>query len=253
MKFRTISRLYYFKRARHRRGHGIHSPFLFRLITSVIEGKRNNPDYKVFKPLKKEAIRILRGRMVPELEKLFVQHHLSVSKPRKLYRKIVLPQHYLMAIFRLLRFFQPSNIFMYGPDFGVTSSVFCLASSKSTIYHIEEDPIFQRFSEELNSKWNILTYNYIREENHPSAKAEFALINYPFDPVLSKKIFQNRIDEHGPDDVVVIRGIHESKEMEAVWLELKSSTEVRVSLDLFEIGIVLFRKGLQKEDFILKF
>ena len=253
MKFRTISRLYYFKRARHRRGHGIHSPFLFRLITTVIEGKRNNPDFKPFKSLKKEAIGLLRSKTVPGLETLFAQHHLSVSKPRKLYRKIVLPLHYLMAIFRLLRFFQPNNIFIYGPDFGITNAVFCLASSKSTIYHIEEDPIFQRFSEDLSLKCNILSYNYIHDISNPSFKVEFSLINHPFDPILSRKILQNRIDEHGTDDVVIIRGIHESKEMESVWTDSISSTEVRVSLDLFEIGIVLFRKGLQKEDFILKF
>ena len=253
MKFRTISRLYYFKRARHRRGHGIHSPFLFRLITTVIEGKKTNPEFQSFRKLKKEALKSLKGKMVPELDHLFEQFHLPISKYRKLYRKIELPIHHLMAIFRLIRYFQPSNIFIFGPDFGVNAAVVCMATNKSAIYHIEEDPMFQRFTEELTIKCNFLNINYLHKKPHPTVKAEFCLINCPFDPLRSREIFQNRIDEHGTDDVVVIRGIHESKEMESVWLELKSSTEVRVSLDLFEIGIVLFRKGLQKEDFILKF
>ena len=252
MKFRIISRLYYFKRAHHRRGHGIHSPFLFRLITTVIEGKWNEPECKALKQLKKEALRSLKGN-VPQLESLFEQYHLPVSKSRKLYRKIEPPLHYLMAILRLIRYFQPNTIFIYGPDFGLITAIVCMAGNKSTVYHIDETPIFQSFSDEFIKKYKILYINYIRAEPDPSVKAGFSLINYPFDPTCSRKIFQNRIDEHGPDDVVVIRGIHESKEMESIWMDLKTSTEVRVSLDLFEMGIVLFRKGLQKEDFILKF
>ena len=36
-------------RARHRKGHGIHSPFLFRLITEVMENKGHFSVYPVLK------------------------------------------------------------------------------------------------------------------------------------------------------------------------------------------------------------
>ena len=253
MKFRTISRLQYIKRARHRRGHGIHSPFLFRLITTVIEGKTNNPGYMAFKQLKKEAIGLIKGPMTPELSNLFAHFNLPVSKSRKLFRKLELPLQYSKAVFRLVQYFQPANILYYGPTLGVNLAVVNMAINKSKLYYIEDEIIYQRFISELNIKSNIIEINNLTEEQIFPDKAEFSLINYPFDPVRSRKILQNRIDLHGPDDVVVIRGIHESKGMESVWMDLKQSTEVRVSLDLFEIGIFLFRKGLQKEDFILKF
>ena len=253
MKFRTISRFQYLKRARHRRGHGIHSPFLFRLITTVIEGKRNNPEYRNFKQLKKEAIGLIKGSISPELANLFANYNLPVSKSRKLFRKLELPLRYSKVVFRLVQYFQPTNILYYGPTLGVNLAVVIMANNKSHLYYIEDDIIYQRFISELNNKSNIIEINNITEDQILPDKAEFSLINYPFDPIRSRKILQNRIDLHGPDDVVVIRGIHESKEMESVWMDLKVSTEVRVSLDLFEIGIFLFRKGLQKEDFILKF
>ncbi len=253
MKFRTISRINYIKSARHRRGFGIHSPFLFRLITNVVEGKRNNPEYKNFKQLKKEAIALLKGTMLPELESLFLRYNLPVSKPSKLYRKIELPFRYSKAVYRLIQYFQPTNIFYFGPTLGVNLHIANQANPKSTVYHIDEDPNFQSFASELIPKANELSIKYLCEDLPPLVKAEFCFVNYPFDPVRCRKIVHKRIEEHGIDDVLIIRGIHESKEMEDCWLELTASTEVRVTLDLFEIGIVLFRKGLQKENFTLKF
>ncbi len=253
MKFRTISRINYIKRARHRRGFGIHSPFLFRLITTVVEGKRNNPEYKNFKQLKKEAIDLLKGTMVPELESLFLQYNLSVSKSGNLYRKIELPLRYSKAVFRLIQYFQPENIFYFGPTLGVNLLIASQANPKSTVYHIDEDTKFQSFASELITKYNELSIKYLCEDPPPLVKAEFCFVNCPFDPVLSGKIVHKRINEHGIDDVLIIRGIHESKEMEDCWLGLTASTEVRVTLDLFEIGIALFRKGLQKENFTLRF
>ena len=253
MKFRTISRLNYFKRARHRRGFGIHSPFLFRLITTVVEGKRNNPQYKSFKQLKRESINFLKRTVGLELENTFSQYNLPLSKSGKLYRKIELSLRYSKAVYRLIQYFHPTNIFYFGPTLGVNVHIACLANPKSTVYQIDDNPNLQRFAKELILNSNEMPINYLCEGALPSIKAEFCFVNYPYDPVLSREIVQKRIEGHGIDDVLIIRGIHESKEMEDCWSELIASTEVRVTLDLFEIGIALFRKGLQKENFTLKF
>ena len=253
MRFRTISRINYLKRARHRRGFGIHSPFLFRLITTVVEGKRNNPEYKNFKQIKKEAINLLKVKMLPEIEGLFSQYNLPVSKSAKLYRKIELPLRYSKAVYRLIQYFQPANIFYFGPTLGVNLLIASLANPKSSVYHIDENTNLQRFAAELISKSNEMSINYLCEGPPQLVKADFCFVNHPYNPIVSRKIVQKRIDEHGIDDVLIIRGIHESKEMEDCWSELTTSTEVRVTLDLFEIGIALFRRGLQKENFTLKF
>jgi hypothetical protein len=52
---------------------------------------------------------------------------------------------------------------------------------------------------------------------------------------------------------MIIRGIHRSAEMENIWQEVIKEKKVKVSLDLYEIGILLFRKKLQKQHFILRF
>jgi hypothetical protein len=53
--------------------------------------------------------------------------------------------------------------------------------------------------------------------------------------------------------VIVVCGIHTSAAMEDVWNRHKKDQVVRVALDLFEIGLLICRKGLQKEEFVVRF
>jgi hypothetical protein len=51
----------------------------------------------------------------------------------------------------------------------------------------------------------------------------------------------------------VIDDIHWSSGMQAAWKQIISDPAVKVSIDLFNIGIIWFRNELSKEDFVLRF
>lgn len=53
--------------------------------------------------------------------------------------------------------------------------------------------------------------------------------------------------------MIVIDDIHWSKEMNQAWYELKNRSEVTLSIDLFEGGLLFFDPNIQKADYILKF
>ena len=55
------------------------------------------------------------------------------------------------------------------------------------------------------------------------------------------------------NSIVVINNIHQSKEMEEVWRKIITQKEVTISIDLFFIGLVFFRKEQAKENFIIRF
>jgi hypothetical protein len=223
MKFRTISRINYLKKARHRRGHGIHSPFLFYLITEVIENKERLPQFKSFKLLNKE-----------------------------LYKKIELPEKYRQIVFHLIREFKPSSIIHYGPTLGFDLAILATANIDSRVYQVNNDPFCELISKRLLNDSAIVNIQFVPENSIPEINPEFVLLNCFNNSDLSQSLIQNYINQHSDDGVLIIRGIHESKEMEAIWKEAIASQSIRVSLDLFAIGIILFRKGLQKENFILK-
>jgi hypothetical protein len=253
MKYRTISRVTYFKKARHRRGHGIHSPFLYHLISEVLENKTRLREYKIFKELKNNVFNLLNNFSAPSLSTIYHEFNLAPSNPRRLYRKVELPRRYGKVAFRLIREFKPASIISYGPTFGANLALIAMACKDSVVYQSINDPIYELASKEIIKSLDISNIRFFNENAIPSVKSEFILINYPCNPDISQKIVNKHFKLHGDDDVLIIRGIHESREMEAIWGEIVASENVRVSLDLFEIGIALFRKGLQKENFILRF
>ncbi len=53
--------------------------------------------------------------------------------------------------------------------------------------------------------------------------------------------------------VFVFDDIYWSAEMKEAWQEIKSNDKVTVTIDLFFMGIVFFRKEQNKEHFILRF
>ena len=50
----------------------------------------------------------------------------------------------------------------------------------------------------------------------------------------------------------VFDDIYWSEEMKNAWERVKNHDEVSVSIDLFFVGLVFFRKGIMKQHFILK-
>jgi len=241
------------KRARHRRGHGIHSPFLFHLITKVVENKRKLPEYELIKGLKKSAFKIMQYYSNSSLLSVYQQFNLAPSNPHQLYKKVELPFRYGKVVFRLIREFKPKVIVNYGPTFGVNLSLMAMAYTHSAIYQEINDSAYEDFTRRLLEDSKISNIHFFHQDPLTRMFPEFVNVNYPGNPAVTRIVVQKILEMHGVDDVLIIRGIHESIEMEVIWQEVIDSDSVHVSLDLFEIGIVLFREGLQKENFIQRF
>lgn len=60
----------------------------------------------------------------------------------------------------------------------------------------------------------------------------------------------DHIDEY---DILIIEEPHLSKNQEKQWDILKKAEQVVVTIDLFHLGLVFFRKGQRKENFVIRF
>ncbi len=65
--------------------------------------------------------------------------------------------------------------------------------------------------------------------------------------------FEMCLQKVANDSVFVFDDIHWSKGMEEAWEEICRHSSVTVSMDLFHVGIVFFRKECQKQHFIVKY
>jgi len=160
---------------------------------------------------------------------------------------------YWKLLLRLVNEFKPKYVSCYGPTFGINLLYPALADKNITVNYAQTDSLFNELCQETLQLASVSNVNFVKEDELAQSVQEFVFINLPFLPKETLKIFNTKIESFGDDDVMIIRGIHKSGEMESVWNRLIKESKVRVSLDLYEIGIILFRKNLQKEHFVLRF
>ena len=66
--------------------------------------------------------------------------------------------------------------------------------------------------------------------------------------------FSAAIKKVNTESILIFDGIHDSKEMENSWEAIKMHKEVKLTIDLYKLGIVFFRQEqLEKENFTIRF
>jgi predicted O-methyltransferase YrrM len=53
--------------------------------------------------------------------------------------------------------------------------------------------------------------------------------------------------------VIVLDDIHQSREMEDAWNQIKEHKSVTVTIDIFRMGLVFFRGGMNRFDYVIKY
>ena len=222
--------------------HGVHSPFVFDLVTNVIY---NRADYYCFKNI--ETIR----------EKLFHSQKVVSRIPK---------QHtnaakYDQLLFRLVNYFQPSQILELGTSIGITSIYMASANSKTVLLTIEED---SEIAEVAKNNFKNLKLKNIEQlvENFDTVVPKILTKNITFnfihfDENLSAQAtldyFNNCLSKADSTSVFVFDSIYRTSEMKEAWTKIKNTDQVTVTIDLFYLGIVFFRKEQVKQHFIIKF
>jgi predicted O-methyltransferase YrrM len=242
--------------------HGLHSPFVFDLYTNIIT---QHSHYYAF-----DEIESIRSKMLLSLRKINVkdfgtagkaggkQRSLSVSFIAENYVK---PRKCGQLLFRLVNHFESKNILEIGTSLGITTLYLATPDSHSKVITLEGSDetadvaannferlsmdnieiIVGEFSQTLPiaiSKMDKLDFVYF-DGNHRRE----ATINY----------FHQCLAKRNEESVFVFDDIYWSKEMSEAWNEIKNHEEVSISIDLFEVGIIFFRKTSQQEHFVLKF
>ncbi|MBI4946382.1 MAG: class I SAM-dependent methyltransferase [Bacteroidetes bacterium] len=240
--------------------HGIHSPFVFELVNEVINKKGS---YYAFNNIEK-----LRRKMLFSLREIEVTD-LGTGKSGKrtisaIAELSLKSAKYGQLLFRLVNHFKPNSILELGTSLGISTAYLASANPNAKVITIEGCPNIAaeaRKNFESLSLDNIETvvgdFDVVLTSNiqHLISKGKLDFIffdgNHRKEPTL--QYFTQCLEHAGNDSVFIFDDIHWSDEMESAWEEIKSHPQVRVSIDLFFLGLVFFRKEQAKENFIVRF
>jgi hypothetical protein len=218
--------LSYLRRAKHHGGHGVHSPFAFDLILNILEEK--NPYY----------------------------HYTALENQRKILAQKNIPlqkRKYDQAAFRLVNAARPASIIEIGSSAGITSAYLTAANKKTPYFLLQNSDKQIPF---LPEKINIINGNF--EDTLPqvlSSIAEVGSVYFHTEQSGEKTtaLFEQCLSKASNECVFIFEGIHASKETEAIWKKVIQKEQVRVSLDMYRLGLVYINPSLQKQDYIYLF
>jgi len=241
--------------------HGVHSPFVYDLLLSTIYNRKLFYAY--------EEVEKIRQGMLFSNQKLTcidlgAGSHVK-NKTSKSVSEIVTsaakPAKYAQLLFRLVNHFQPATILELGTSLGISSAYVAIANSKNTVYTIEGCPEIAGFAKQVFSKLKLKNIeqkigNF--DEVLPDVLKNIKQLDFVFfdgnhrkQPTLS--YFKQCLDKAVETSVFIFDDIYWSSEMKAAWEEIKNHERVTVSLDLFYMGIVFFRKEQVKEHFVIRY
>lgn len=241
--------------------HGVHSPFVFDLLINVIYTRS---DYYVYEKI--EAVRedLLNSEQVIEVEDLGAGSQFQKNKSKKIKnitRNAAKSAKYAQLLFRLVDHFQPSSVLELGTSLGISTAYLAAANSKIKVISIEgctetAKIASQNFKklELTNIEQNIGNFDdllpaIVNQQN----KIDFVLFDGNHRKKATLNYFQICLQKSHEHSVFVFDDINWSDEMREAWEEIKNNDKVTVTIDLFFLGIVFFRKEQAKQHFVIKF
>ena len=207
--------------------YSIHSPFVYEFMRKVVNDKGSNRDYDTIYRI---------ARLLDKRKHI----HYNLRKQSRL-------------LYRMVRYFEPDSVVSFGKVSALNTAAMALGHLQTQV-HLEES---DDFLETLNSM-GVDNVSLIQPEEFDSVR--FKRLNTGF-VFFSRDSFEEDtwdyladcLNYKTSDSVFIFEGIHHNRDMEDAWEEIKANEDVSVTFDLYCVGMVFFREGIEKQDFVLKY
>jgi predicted O-methyltransferase YrrM len=262
-RFQLLTKyLHYYRKAANAKGHGMHSPFVFQLITAVLNDKAEYPAYRQVEVLRRE---LKANPAILQVEDFGAGSVLSKSKERSIASiatNAAKPKKFGQLLYRLVQQYQPQVIVELGTSLGISSCYLAMGNKAATLYTMEGAAAIATVAQQNFIQLQLKNIQLIQgnfDDTLPELikqlqKVDFVFIdgNHRKEPTLS--YFEQLLPLTHNDTIIVFDDIHWSRGMEDAWSVIQQHPSVRCSIDLFFIGIILFRKEFkEKQHFAIRF
>ena len=248
--FRNLKQAYnqlqFYRKALNSKGHGTHSPFVYTFITEVLNDDRHYYAYDEINDLKKELLS-------DKTKILQNQKETSISE----LTKKALSDKYNRLLFRIVAYYNPKNILEIGCTSGITTSFLTSPNKSTPVYSIAASESIASASinniKPLALENVFITSLYANDKLREIIKQPFDLIfiNQAIGDISQYLQLTSLIKE---DAIVIFKDINKDLEIVKSWNMMKSIESTTISIDLFSLGIVFFKKEqLKKQHFAIRF
>jgi predicted O-methyltransferase YrrM len=247
--------------------HGVHSPFVFDLLTKCFYDKESKPDYQVLKNYRNSLLKNTNTIAVTDFgagSRVFKSNVRQISKIAK---TAGITRKRAELLYRITNYFQPSTILEIGTSLGLATSALALGATKASITTLEGCPETMAMAKNQLQLFNFNNINCIQTEflvyfttsNFPlSSRAcrgttsHFIYFDGNHSKTATLSYFELLLPTITNESLWIFDDIHWSAGMEEAWEIIKKHPKVTVTIDTFQWGMVFFRREQEKEHFVIR-
>ena len=238
--------------------HGVHSPFVYNLVTQCFYKKTYYKAYDHIISYKKQLlenktkIKVLdlgAGSHTMKHQERYIsdmaKHAGSTNKNAKM-------------LYRFINYYKPSNILELGTSLGIATHAMSLGHPKAKITTIEGCPNISQFTKTVFNKNGLENINIITGEFNTIIKTlqpvnqNLVFFDGNHQKEATLNYFEVLLTSTNNDSIFIFDDIHWSKGMTEAWNIIKQHPKVTVTIDTFYWGFVFFRKEQAKEHFTIR-
>jgi predicted O-methyltransferase YrrM len=241
--------------------HGTHSPFVYKLADEVIYDFNDKSEYKNIEEQRKK---LFNDDSIITVTDLGAGSHLNKNRTKKvsqIAKNALKSPRLAKLIYRLAKNTKAKSAIELGTCLGITTAYLAKTDAQIQVITIEGCPqtaeVARKNFRDLNlenielhvGNFDLILPDIIAQQ--PSL--DFVYIDGNHRKEATLNYFKWCLPKVTENSLLIFDDIYWSEGMKEAWTEIKNHPDVTVTIDLFWIGLVYFKKGQAKEHFKLKF
>jgi predicted O-methyltransferase YrrM len=257
----TFAKDFLLHRFKSKNRHGLHSPFIYRLVDEVIYDNRHK---EVYDTVEEQRNHLLTDDRVITVTDLGAGSHVNNNKQKRISEittNALKPPKLAKLLYRLAAFIKPTNIIELGTCLGITTVYLQHAAPNAKVYTLEGCPQTAGIAKEVFKRAGlndieVITGNFddtLGDVLNRQEKLDFVYIDGNHQRDATLRYFEWCLSKVHEDTMLIFDDIYWSDGMKQAWEQIKVHPQVTATVDLFWIGLVFFKSGQAKEDFKIRF
>jgi len=240
--------------------HGVHSPFVYRLVDTVIYDFKPKKVYAEVENFRNDLLADNRTITVTDLG---AGSHINKNREKQvsdIAAHALKTPKLAQLLYRLAADVQAKNIIELGTCLGVTTIYLQKAAPNAKVYTLEGSPAtaaiaLETFTKAGLNNIELITGNF--DDILPGIinslpQVDFVFVDGNHQKDATLKYFEWCLPKVNENTLLIFDDIYWSEGMKQAWAQIKAHSQVTVTVDLFWIGLVFFKKGRVKEDFLIR-
>lgn len=240
--------------------HGVHSPFVFSLVTKCFYDKKKHPEYSILKNYRKELLANYKTIEVTDFgagSKVFKSNTRAINQ---IAENAGISKKRAQLLFRITHYFQPSNILEIGTSLGLATTALSLGNPNAIITTLEGCPNTLAIAKKQFEKFNFKNINpietefqsYIKNRQPTTDNRQLIYFDGNHSKQATLAYFELLLPTATNESVWIFDDIHWSPEMVEAWKIIQNHAKISVTIDTFQWGIAFFREEQEKEHFVIR-